>query len=379
MYQNSVKSYLKENFNIDHTKSIYIRILFAKQSKRYIFLSTNIKVNPENWDKKKCVITSKEPDFERKNKIIHFYIKKANDIIDKYFFSNKTLTPDIFLKEFEVQSGNFYDFAHKEIDKMNIAKNTRIIYHAKIDRIEKFRPSLQFHEINESFIYNFRDFMLKQNHENTVKKNLQVFKEILTIAKNQNIIEKNPFDTIKIGVIKGNREPLTIEELGKLEIYYENTINFYEKHALRYFLCAAYTSLRISDIKQISKDYFKIIEGTKFIVLYQKKTNNIVHVPLIKKAENLLLNSKGNFIAFEKISEQKINQRLKQIAEKCKINKPVHLHIGRHTFATICLNNGVPIEVVSKILGHTQIKTTETYAKVKNELIIKNLEKLNKL
>ncbi|MDX2443485.1 MAG: site-specific integrase, partial [Bacteroidales bacterium] len=101
------------------------------------------------------------------------------------------------------------------------------------------------------------------------------------------------------------------------------------------------------------------------------KNGNSVKIPLLPKALSLIETYKThpkvirNASLFPKISNQKLNSYLKEVAELCDIKKKITFHMARHTFATtITLSNGVPIETVSKILGHTKIATTQIYAKV---------------
>lgn len=113
------------------------------------------------------------------------------------------------------------------------------------------------------------------------------------------------------------------------------------------------------------------IDGGKWIITNRQKTHNKVKIPLLPIAEELIQKYKGHIktkktkTLFPNISNQKLNSYLKEIADLCKIKKNLTFHIARHTFATtITLNNGVPIETVSKLLGHSKIATTQIYAKV---------------
>ena len=126
------------------------------------------------------------------------------------------------------------------------------------------------------------------------------------------------------------------------------------------------------------------IDGGKWIITNRQKTHNKVKIPLLLIAEELIEKYKGHIKTkktkslFPNISNQKLNSYLKEIADLCKIKKNLTFHIARHTFATtITLSNGVPIETVSKLLGHTKIATTQIYAKVIERKVSDDMKLLN--
>jgi site-specific recombinase XerD len=127
----------------------------------------------------------------------------------------------------------------------------------------------------------------------------------------------------------------------------------------------------------------KGIDPEPWIKTFRQKTSIPVNTPLLGQAQEILNNYKGNLRAtanakvFPVLSNQKVNSYLKEIADLCDINKIISFHLARHTFATtITLSNGVPIETVSKILGHTTIATTQIYAKVLENKISSDMQAL---
>ncbi|MCS3533106.1 integrase [Chryseobacterium sp. JUb7] len=138
------------------------------------------------------------------------------------------------------------------------------------------------------------------------------------------------------------------------------------------FLFCCYTGLAYVDVKNLTKDNVNIgVDGEQWIFTRRQKTDTSVRVPLLPLAKELILKYENHprcvnsGFLFPVISNQTMNSYLKEIADLCEINKELTFHIARHTFATtITLSNGVPIESVSKMLGHTNIKTTQHYAKI---------------
>ena len=125
-------------------------------------------------------------------------------------------------------------------------------------------------------------------------------------------------------------------------------------------------------------------DGKLWVKTFRQKTTIPVNVPVLQKAESILIRydqnrrSIANGTIFPKLSNQKMNSYLKELAELCDIKKVLTFHMARHTFATtVTLVNGVPIETVSKLLGHTSMRSTQVYAKVIEKKVSDDMSKLN--
>jgi integrase len=150
------------------------------------------------------------------------------------------------------------------------------------------------------------------------------------------------------------------------------------------FLFASYTGLSYVDLKELSPNHLvRGIKGNLWIHTQRAKTNEAVKIPLLPKAKEILakysnLNQqeiKGKLLPV--YSNQKTNKYLKEIAKACGIHKNISFHVARHTFATtVTLSNGVPIETVSKLLGHTKLTTTQIYARVLQKKVGEDMEHL---
>jgi len=169
------------------------------------------------------------------------------------------------------------------------------------------------------------------------------------------------------------------EELNKLtEAYFSGRItNFKEKEILQYFLFACYTGLRYSDLKTLKTSS---INGN-MLHIKMHKTGHPVGIPLTRKAFQLLP-PEAKFdkdLVFHVYCNKVTNRILKQIGQQYSIQKKLTCHVARHTFATVSIILGIPIEVVSKLLGHTNLKTTQVYAKIVDSVKEREMEKWNKL
>ncbi len=147
------------------------------------------------------------------------------------------------------------------------------------------------------------------------------------------------------------------------------------------FVFSCFTGLAYVDVKQLTLDNISIgIDGDKWIFKNRQKTDTTSKIPLLPTAQEIINKySEHPVCKNEKrllpiLSNQKMNAYLKEIADVCEINKDLTFHIARHTFATtVTLSNGVPIETVSKMLGHTNLKTTQHYAKILDKKISEDM------
>ncbi|MGE8536939.1 MAG: site-specific integrase [Chryseobacterium sp.] len=152
------------------------------------------------------------------------------------------------------------------------------------------------------------------------------------------------------------------------------------------FLFSCYTGLAYVDVKKLSKSHVNLgIDGDKWIFTHRQKTDTSTRIPLLPLAQELILKYEGHpecvnlNILFPVLSNQKMNSYLKEIANVCRINKELTFHIARHTFATtVTLSYGVPIESVSKMLGDTNIKTTQQYAKILDKKVSNGMLELRR-
>lgn len=232
-------------------------------------------------------------------------------------------------------------------------------------------------QMNYEFITNFEFFVrttpLKNFdpcENNGAMKHLERLKKMVTWALKNEWIEKNPFTNYKLKFKRTEREFLTEQDLSSIESKSFENPSLQRTRDLFVFSC--YTGLAFIDLMNLKAH--QIIagsDGLHWINTKREKTETIVNVPILSPA--LVILQKYGAITktehldniFPKITNQEINRNLKIIAEVCEIKKHLTFHLARHTFATtVTLMNGVPIETISKMLGHTKLSTTMIYAKV---------------
>jgi site-specific recombinase XerD len=233
-------------------------------------------------------------------------------------------------------------------------------------------------ELNYKFVTGFEYFLKsfkpldhqKPLGNNGVMKHMERFRKMVNVALKNEWMEKDPFKAFKPKFTKYERGFLSAEELETIELK-EFTIE-----RLRFvkdlFIFSCYTGLAYTDAVSLTPaNMVRGIDGDYWLVTHRQKTGTSVKIPLLPKALLLIDMYKKNpksladGTLFPKISNQRLNGYLKEVAAVCGIEKNLTFHLARHTFATtVTLSNGVPIESVSKMLGHTKITTTQVYAKV---------------
>lgn len=190
---------------------------------------------------------------------------------------------------------------------------------------------------------------------------------------------KNPFLGIKFHEKEVIREFLTIDELMRI---YNKEFELDRITLVRdVFIFAAFTGLAFIDVQQLSAEHIiKDNNGHYWIRKARQKTNNMCNIPLLDIPMQILNKYSNNPQCLKKQvllpvpCNQKMNSYLKEIADLCNINKRMSTHTARHSYATsVCLANGVSIENVAKMLGHSNIKMTQHYAKVMDSSILKDM------
>ena len=251
---------------------------------------------------------------------------------------------------------------------------------------------LYLHELDYKFIYDFETFL--RNHKpvdhqkplnnNGVMKHIIRVKKMVHLAIRLEWISKDPFANYRLKILKVNREHLSEKELKTMEnkVFDNDRIDMIRD----LFVFCCYTGLTYVDVINLKHDNIvEATDGEMWVRTCRQKTNIPVNTPLLPKAVEILKKYKDNQRAsvtntvFPVVSNQKVNAYLKVIAEVCGIKKNITFHLARHTFATtVTLSNGVPIETVSKMLGHTKIATTQIYAKVLEKKISEDMAALRK-
>jgi len=263
-------------------------------------------------------------------------------------------------------------------------------YTATCQKVESYikdqynRSDLFLDELDFQFITNYELFLKSKlnNKHNTASKSVSFLKRIIRYSLQNGWLDKDPFLSFRCPYKDPDRAFLSKEEL---ELLQKKDLVVNRLAVVRdMYVFSCYTGLPFSDMEKLTPDDLSTgIDGEKWIIYNRVKTGNRAPIPLlpvpmqiIGRYENYPVNvNKGRLLPV--YSNQKINGYLKELAAVCGINKNLTFHTARHTFATtVTLTNGVPIETVSKMLGHSSIKTTQIYSKVVDTKVSQDMKVL---
>jgi site-specific recombinase XerD len=274
-----------------------------------------------------------------------------------------------------------FDFHNDEMRKsigISIERVTLTKYLTVRTKVAKFiihqykKTDLYLHELNHQFVTNFEFYLKSVDHidHNTTMRYIRNLKKIINDAVRNEWLLRNPFDSFKCSLKKVDRDILSMEEI---ELMQKKEIRISRLAQVRdLFVFSCYTGLAYIDVMKLTPNNISIgIDGEYWLITHRQKTDESVKIPLLPEAFEIIHRYKNHPAVISsggllpKLSNQKLNAYLKEIADICEIDKNLTFHLARHTFATtITLANGVPMETVSKLLGHSSIKTTQIYAKV---------------
>ena len=353
-----------------------VQIEVCSERKRK-WIGTGVKVYADQWDDKRKV-TARPDSLDLNMKLdlmMSNILEYVNTLIRrKVPFDFESL--DVFLKN-SSESDSFIDFIVRRTDeRKDRAEGTIKHYRTLVKVLEDFGRINYFHDLTRSNITMFDDYLRSKGIKDTTvygyHKNMKAY---INEAIRFGIISENPYVGLKINRGKSDkRKYLTYEEMRRMERCRITDPSVNRVRDLFLFQC--YTGLAYSDLYKF--DFASDVErrGNKFIIADRRvKTNEDYFIVLLSPAMEIL--RKYDF-DLPVISNQKYNDYLKVAASFAKIDKNLTTHCARHTFAVFALNNGVPMEVVSKMLGHTNIKTTQIYAKVLNTEVEKGFDVLER-
>jgi integrase len=269
------------------------------------------------------------------------------------------------------------------------AKGTLKRFKASFTSMEAFmkyknKEDIKLRELSHQFITDYEFFLktVRNVEHNTAMGIIKKLKKIVRISVAHNWIEKDPFMNYKVKIRDTNRPFLLQDELDRIINKRILTERLSQVRDIFVFCC--YTGLAYADVQKLRKiDIVTGHDGEKWIHTERVKTETSTRVPLLPQAMKIMDAYKDHpqCVIEDKLlpvmSNQKTNEYLKEIAERCEINKKMTFHTARHTFATtVTLTNGVPIETVSKMLGHKTLRTTQQYAKILDQKVSEDMTKL---
>lgn len=383
--------------NKNGLQPIYIRVTLDGKRKE---ISTKHYINPKTWDPKNIKVKGNQESTKLINIYLHNIKNKITQTIMMLEFQNENIDIETFI---QLITGNKkrkerslipivqdHNNRMKALIGKEYAEGTLQRYETALSHLKEFLKyqyqidDIPLSKLNHSFIADF-DFYLRTVRNcanNTTVKYIKNVKKIINICLSNGWLDKDPFLNYKTKLQEVERDILTQTEL---QILIEKDIIIDRLELIRdLFLFSCFTGLAFIDVKKLTKqNIVQGIDGSQWISTHRQKTETASRIPLLDIPKSIINKYKEHPKAINEGvllpvgSNQKTNAYLKEIAAICGIEKDLTFHCARHTFATtVTLSNGVPIESVSKMLGHKSIKTTQHYAKITDKKVADDMQQL---
>lgn len=388
----SLKHYLLTNRGTEGQLPIFLRITYNRKKAE---VHSGFLSSLKQWNDIDQVVKS-NPTI---NKELAAQKAKLYDILinlkSKQLPISAIILKEYFLGENEVIIAliSFFQTYVEEIQAKNEIKSKSIAkYHQSITSLKEFifykfrQNDITINLFNYDFINAYDIYLAneKKLHRNTINKYHSRLKSVSTKLIGLGYLTHNPYINFKLNSVKSERKYLDAVELEKIEAFdFSNNQSLEKVRDIFVFSC--YTGIRFQDAQSLKESNLTQTEERSYIKFSQEKTSNTVFIPLLPKAKVIIekYNTTDERIVLKKllpkITNQKLNAYLKVIANLVGINKELTHHMARHTFATtICLNNNMPMEDVSKLLGHTNIKTTQVYGRITEQRLNNSIDEINK-
>lgn len=239
-------------------------------------------------------------------------------------------------------------------------------YVADFLQLWEHREDIPLNELKLEFLQRFSIYLsVERNlHRGTIWLNCMMLKGVVQRAHKRGLIPVSPFAEFHIPKNIGEREFLSEEEVQRLIAHrFDKPLDTYVRDI---FVFSALTGMSFVDIRQLLKSEIVTIDGHQWILSERKKTGIPFRVRLMEQPLVIIqrYQSEGRELIFDRCEYHTVSKHLPAILRACAIHKHISFHCARHTFAIMALNHGMPIESVSRILGHSNITTTQIYAKI---------------
>lgn len=388
--------YLRSNYvNKEGKTSVMLRIYLNNE--RLSLGSTGIAITASQWDKDKERIKGRTTDALSTNlqldniagglQAIFRKIEMSDDLSlerIKSEFLGKKDEIDTLMQLFEKHNTDISKQVGISVSKATLQKYNVCKRHFSdfLDKQYK-RNDLKLTELTYLIIREF-DLYLRTvvgQNSNTATKTMKTFKTITLLGQKMGVLLHDPFMNHRFHLEPVNRGFLTDEEILLIA---NKEIGIPRLELVRdIFIFSCFTGLAYIDVSNLTPDHIVTLGDKQWIMTQRQKTSVETNILLLdipkaiidKYCDNSAYPKRENKL-FPILSNQKMNAYLKEIADLCGIKKNLTFHLARHTFATMSLSKGVPMESVSKMLGHTNIKTTQIYARITNKKIEHDMEEL---
>ncbi len=363
---------------------IYLRITVNGERKEIV---TKLTCNPDRWNNQAQRLRGTNENSKTLNAFLEVLERKVHEARLRLVDASKPITaeaikniligqeekPRMLLEVFQHHNDQLAALVNTEFAPATIKRYDTTLEHTRSFIAWKYKQAdIDIKSLSFDFVSDF-EFYLKSvrkcNHNSAIKY-IGNMRKIVNYSLKSGWLPKDPFFGFKMAKKEVVRDYLSEEELQALASKQFSIERLSQVRDI--FLFSCYTGLAFIDVFQLTPSRIaKGIDGNQWIFTFRQKTDTPTRIPLLPQAEEILCRYKANPKCINEgkvlpiLSNQKMNAYLKEVADLCGITKTLTFHIARHTFATtITLSNGVPIETVSKMLGHKSIRITQHYAKI---------------
>lgn len=385
--------YLRSNYvNKEGKTSVMLRIYLNNE--RLSLGSTGISVKSSQWDKEKERIKGRTTEALNTNLQLDniasglqsiFRRIEMSDVVSleriKSEFLGKKEEIDTLMQLFEKHNGDVAKQVGVSVGKATLQKYNVCKRHFS-EFLEKQykRSDLKLTELTYVVIREFDLYLRTEvgQNPNTATKTMKTFKTITLLGQKMGVLLHDPFMNHRFHIEPVNRGFLTDEEILLIA---NKDLSISRLELVRdIFIFSCFTGLAYIDVSNLTPDHIVTLGDKQWIMTQRQKTSVETNVLLLDIPKAIIAKYGGktyrNGKLFPMLTNQKTNSYLKEIADICGIKKNLTFHLARHTFATMSLSKGVPMESVSKMLGHTNIRTTQIYARITNKKIEHDMEEL---
>jgi site-specific recombinase XerD len=393
--------FLKRPKNTERTSCyVYLRITVDRESCE---LSIKRRWDNARWNSRLGRAIGNREEARELNSYLELFTAQVYEIKRRLFEQQKKLSAEaikkallgidedrkMLLEVFKIHNDQMSALVGKDYAYATLQRFRTCLEHTRAFIDHKYGKSdIDIREVNFEFVSEFSFWLrtVRNCGHNSAVKYLTNLKKIILSCLRKGWIPRDPFAEIKLA--KKEVEPgfLTENELNKL---LNKTILIKRIALVRdIFVFSCYTGLAYVDVRNLRRSAIvKGVDGKDWIVTRRQKTDVPTRLPLLQQARNIMeqyatqetqSNSPDDFL-LPVLSNQKMNAYLKEVADICGITKVLTFHTARHTFATtVTLTNGVPLETVSKMLGHKSLRQTQHYAKIIDLKVSKDMDLLER-
>jgi site-specific recombinase XerD len=321
---------------------------------------------------------------ERVNTLLAQIKSRVEELFFDALITQKTLTAERFEQMFDkgAPAGDFLAFMMAEIDEVKGTQATGTVkaWMSTYNHLKRYQPKIGFGDITLEFVKGFDAYLQRQKFDqNYIVKHHRFIRKFVLLANKRGKRIPNPYNEFKIREVQKERDYLTGQEVKILrELYESRQLKPHLQVTLRHFLFQIGTSLRYSDLAVMTKE--NVVNGLLvFCPVKTARVGRLVKCPLSEMALQMLQDSESTGQKLFMVpAEQTMNRWLKEIAEFAGISKRLTTHMGRHTYGFLFIASGGQVEVLQKIMGHADLKTTQIYTHIDNSQIVDGVEQINR-